>query len=130
MDEFGPTGGTDPTRESWTTHFCPWCDSIVLSGGKRAYVDYEDRRRVGLRGWKAKLSRGGWYACKKIVHYGRTKHIYMHRLIMNTPQGMICHHGKGGTLDNRKQNLQNMTEAEHEQLHRHLRIARKNNILP
>lgn len=130
MDELRSSCVIDPIPESPTIPFCELCDCIVLTKGKRAFVDYEDRKRIGIRGWKAKLSRGGWYAYKTIVRNGRTKYIYMHRLIMNCPLGFIVHHRNGNGLDNRRVNLVIMTQQEHEQLSRHLRIARKNNDFP
>lgn len=41
--------------------------------------------------------------------------IYMHRKIMNTPKILHCHHkiSYGNAIDNRKENLQNLTKAEH-----------------
>lgn len=104
---------------------CDLCDSIQLTCGKRAIVDPQDRQLVGLTGWKAKLSRGGWYAYKPVITKNETRYVYMHRLIAHTPKGMICHHRNGNGLYNRRANLQNMTPNEHEQLSRMLRIARK-----
>jgi len=37
----------------------------------------------------------------------------MHREIMNTPEGMECHHKEGNTFDNRKEMLENLTKQEH-----------------
>ena len=105
--------------------FCKLCDCIVLTQGKIALVDYEDRQRIGLTGWQAKLSRGGWYAYKPVTDKGRTKYVYMHRLIMNCPVNKIVHHKNGDGLDNRKANLEIMSYAEHEQLSRHRRIAKR-----
>lgn len=110
--------------------FCPLCDCIVLTNNKRAYVDFEDRHRIGLKGWKAKKSRGGWYAFKKARHGYLTQYVYMHRLIMNCPRGLIVHHKNRNTLDNRKSNLIIMTPEEHEHISRNLRIAKKINNFP
>jgi len=44
---------------------------------------------------------------------GKRCTIYMHRVIMNTPKGMECHHKEGNTFDNRKEKLENLTKQEH-----------------
>jgi len=39
--------------------------------------------------------------------------IYMHRVIMNTPDDLECHHKYGNTFDNQTENLENLTKQEH-----------------
>jgi wobble nucleotide-excising tRNase len=50
---------------------------------------------------------------KRIKGVCRT--IYMHREIMDTPKDMEVHHKKiyGDAIDNRKENLENLTKSEH-----------------
>lgn len=98
---------------------------IRLTEGKVAIVDPEDWVVLNRKVWRAKLGRGGWYAQAKIRRNGRTRYIYMHRLIANTPRDKHCHHKNGNGLDDRRLNLQNRDPGEHEQYHRMLRIARK-----
>lgn len=43
---------------------------------------------------------------------GKHKVIYMHRVIMDTPDGVKCDHWNGDTLDNQDDNLRNCTNAE------------------
>lgn len=64
--------------------------------------------------WYAKKSRGRYYVCCKKVCCGGVHFIRMHRAVAYTPQGMICHHINGNTLDNREANLLNVTEFEHQ----------------
>lgn len=47
--------------------------------------------------------------------HGKSRTIYMHRDIMKTPEGMEVHHKKtyGDIIDNRKENLENLTKSEH-----------------
>jgi len=43
----------------------------------------------------------------------------MHRQIMHTPKGFIVHHKNRRTLDNRKQNLINLTDEQHKEVHKY-----------
>lgn len=97
---------------------------IKLTKGKVALVDPVDWILYDRPGWKAKKSRGGWYAYRVDFVNDRFWYTYLHRLIAHTPPGMICHHRNGYGLDDRRVNLENMTPAEHEQLSRMRRIAR------
>lgn len=90
-----------------------------------AIVDPADWLLYNRPGWRAKKSRGGWYAYRIDLVNGRYRYTYLHRLIAKTPSGMICHHRNKKGLDDRRDNLQNMTPQEHEQLSRHLRNARQ-----
>lgn len=101
---------------------------IKLTKGKVALVDPADWILYARPGWKAKKSRGGWYAYRIDRINGRYRYTYLHRLIAHTPPGMICHHRNKNGLDDRSENLQNMTPQEHEQLSRALRIAKTNEL--
>ncbi|MHC4061379.1 MAG: HNH endonuclease [Planctomycetota bacterium] len=93
--------------------FGDYC-KIPLTRGQFAKVDPEDY------GW---LSQFRWYCqrggrrCYAALNgsmrdkAGRNT-IMMHRLIMNTPRGLVCDHINGNGLDNRKRNLRNCTMAE------------------
>ena len=52
---------------------------------------------------------------ESIVRSDKKRTIYMHREIANTPEGMETHHIKayGDAIDNRKENLENLTKSEH-----------------
>lgn len=99
---------------------------IKLTKGKVALVDPADWILLPPHNWRAKLSWGGWYALRFDTVNGKTKATYMHRLIAHTPRGMICHHVNRNGLDNRRANLVNMTQSEHVQLSRMLKIAQIN----
>lgn len=107
---------------------CPLCCSIALTKGKVALVDPWVWVYLKRTGWRAKKSRGGWYAYKPITINGKTHYVYIHRAIANCPKGKITHHKNRNTLDNRRANLDNMTENKHEQLHKMLRIAKTHGI--
>lgn len=84
---------------------------IPLTRGLFAIVDDEDYEKViALGKWQAQIniSVNSYYA----IHSVWNGNIRMHRFIMNTPSNMVCDHINGNTLDNRKSNLRNCTQAE------------------
>lgn len=101
---------------------------IKLSKNKVALVDDEDFDRVNAFRWYASQeSRNGkkWYAIRRVtvevedfpgIKYNRRVKIRMHRFIMGLgseiiePTGLVVDHGPGGTLDNRKENLEIVTQ--------------------
>lgn len=68
------------------------------------------------------LSRKRWYTIKGPgrTSYARTyhkgEHLYMHRLLMNEPEGMSVDHIDGDGLNNQRSNLQIVTQAENVRL--------------
>ena len=52
------------------------------------------------------------YAVRNVQTRGRSKRIYMHRLIMNTPDHLVCDHINHDGLDNRRRNCRNCTTAQ------------------
>jgi len=86
---------------------------IPLSQGKFAKVDPEDYIWLSQFRWCCKQSPDTCYAVRHVqVAKGRTKRIYMHRLIMNTPDHLVCDHINHNGFDNRKRNLRNCTTGE------------------
>lgn len=82
---------------------------IPLSGkngaGKFIKVDDEDFEAYGHLKWHLSASR---YAARK----SGTRGVYLHRLIMNAPQGMVVDHKNHDTLDCRKSNLRVCSQAD------------------
>lgn len=80
---------------------------IKLTQGKYAIVDDEDFE--WLNQWK-------WCYCKYVIRdiilNKKNKRIYMHRLIMNTPEKMQTDHINGNKLDNRRNNLRICTQSQ------------------
>lgn len=78
---------------------------IRLPRGKVALVDDEDYELLGQRRW----------CCGKEGYAQRKDNntiIRMHRIIMNTPDGMLTDHINQNKLDNQKNNLRICTYAE------------------
>lgn len=88
---------------------------IPLTKGKYAIVDPDDYYRLSEYKWFAS---GGCYnkfyaVCRKPDPNGKgTKVICMHREVANTPEGLVCDHINGRTLDNRKSNLRSATRSQ------------------
>lgn len=97
---------------------------IVLGNGGVTYVDPADWLLYAGFNWYKGKSRGGWYAVMHNPTGGRPRKLYLHRLISKCPKGMVTHHDDEDTLNNHRYNLKNMTEAEHDDLHKFRRIGR------
>ncbi len=78
-------------------------EQIPLTKGFVAVVDVADLPLLDGRKWRALTG-------KKCKTYAVTRgpggsHIWMHRLILATPDGMLTDHINGDSLDNRRSNL-------------------------
>lgn len=104
---------------------CPLCCSLPLTHGKYALLDPCHWVSLERKGWRAKKSRGGWYAYKITRVNGKNCYTYLHRHVAKTPTGKVTHHKNGFTLDDRETNLLNLKESEHKDLHRMLRIGKR-----
>jgi hypothetical protein len=71
--------------------------TIPLGGGLHAYVDAADYEWLNRWAWHL---RGGY-----AVRYEKGKLIFMHRQIMQPPQGMVVDHKNQNKLDNTRANL-------------------------
>ena len=84
---------------------------IPLTQGKFATVDITDYEWLSQYKWFAKKTKskddpyGQYYAARSQRSNGQVKTIYMHREIMNCPEGMEVDHGNKNKLDNRRENL-------------------------
>ena len=82
--------------------------NVTLSNGETVVVDDADRDLVmAYRWWPAKKRRTT-YAYTQV---GR-KTIYMHRLIMGEPEGLVVDHVDDNGLNNRRSNLRVATHAQ------------------
>jgi len=85
---------------------------IPLTRGKVALVDDEDYELLNQWKWYAVKSHNCWYAQRTIYQGVNNSYIKMHRLILNTPEGMQSDHINGNGLDNRRENLRVCTNTE------------------
>jgi len=81
---------------------------IEVTGGK-VVIDNDDLEKVQQYKWH--ISNTG-YAVWRGIKDGKKQTIRMHRLIANTPHGMITDHINQNRLDNRKENLRACTHSE------------------
>lgn len=78
-----------------------WVMQVELTQGKVALIDAEDAALVNQYKWCAVSNDGNWYA--KAWVDGKT--CYMHRLLLQPPEGTVTDHINGDGLDNRRSNL-------------------------
>src|SRR5687768_11145590 len=83
---------------------------ISLTQGKFATVDDADFDH--LNQWKWHFSHYGYARRTTSSRFGRQKFIFMHREIMQAPDGMDVDHINCNKLDNRRQNLRLCTRAD------------------
>lgn len=88
--------------------FGDYC-KILLTRGEFAKVDPEDYIWLSQFRWHCKTNKNAIYAVRNISENGKSKRIFMHRLIMNTPPHLVCDHINHNGLDNRKARLRNCT---------------------
>jgi len=85
---------------------------IPLTRGQFAIVDPEDYERLSKYKWFLSCSPTGSYAARwQRNRHGRKK-IWMHRELIDIPNGMVCDHISGNGLDNRKANLRPATVSQ------------------
>ena len=85
--------------------------AIRISRSKLALVDSADHERIATHAWTAKpADRAGsrWYAFRTV---GSTT-IYMHRVVLDAPEGVCVDHINGDGLDNRRCNLRLATASQ------------------
>ena len=80
---------------------------INLTKGLSTKVDDADYEWLSKYKWYAHGSRNIFYAQRGISVQGKMKIVFMHREIMQTPEGMQCDHINNDSLDNQKSNLRN-----------------------
>lgn len=82
---------------------------IPLTRGQRTIIDKDDEGKISGYKWHATPhTMDGYYACAAI---GR-KTTYMHRFLLDAPDGMYVDHINHDTLDNRRANLRLVSNQE------------------
>ena len=87
---------------------------ITLTKGFVAYVSARDYKRVSQYKWQAHVNEyKKWYAKRKFNQPdGTRKTIFMHRFILDAPDGMHVDHNDGDGLNNTRSNIKVMTAQE------------------
>lgn len=114
-----------PKRSAITAHNSAAVE-IPLTRGYAALVDPEDFERFGGLKWTAQVQGSGLrYAYRNVLQpNGKLRTFYLHRLILQAPQGMTVDHINGNGLDNRRQNLRLATQGENCRNRRYSRISK------
>lgn len=103
---------------------------IELTKGYVAIISTEDFRRVNRHSWQAHTSAGK--GKRPGLPYARGqvkgKQVYLHRFIMDTPQGQQCDHKNHFTLDCRRENLENVTHIENQKRRRNAKKCLKRKL--
>ena len=87
--------------------------TIQLTQGFETEVDTADYKWLSKYKWYAAKNTSGYYAVTTIKKSG--KPLSMHRLIMNTPDGMDTDHQDHDTLNNKRDNLRVCTRSQNQQ---------------
>lgn len=93
---------------------------ITLSGGQAVMVDDEDFDRLNEKRWYAIKGKHTCYAAASCGGYSENKRgirILMHRIILNTPNGMYTDHKDGNGLNNQRSNLRVATRSQNNAHH-------------
>ncbi len=106
--EFDSPPGSPSGLPIHTDALGPYC-KVPLTQGRFARVDPEDYPWLSQFRWCCKNGTRNVYAVRNVTIDGKSTRIYMHRLIMNTPDHLVCDHINHDSLDNRKANMRNCT---------------------
>jgi hypothetical protein len=103
--------------------------SISLTKGQIALVDDEDFEYLNKFRWQAQycIDTDSFYAKRGDYSTGKNITVRMSRYIMNTPKNMLCDHVNHNTLDNRKENLRNVTKSQN-MINRRKQVGTKTGI--
>jgi hypothetical protein len=84
---------------------------IPLTKGQIAIVDPDDYERLSKYKWSASEHGKTWYAVRReyLKDTKKERCIYMHREVIEIPQGMVVDHINRSGVDNRKRNLRAAT---------------------
>ena len=86
---------------------------IPLTKGLSALVDDEDYEFLSQWKWCARISGNHCYAMRSEKDLnGRPRYIYMHRVVNQTPHGLLTDHVDGDGLNNTRANLRSATNAQ------------------
>ena len=98
---------------------------IFLDQDHQALIDSDMLPKILNYFWFARKSHRCWYAVTSVGTPEKMVQLSMHRMISQTPKGLICHHRNRNSLDNHRTNLLNMAKFDHEFLHSNHRLLNK-----
>ena len=79
---------------------------IKLGGKLLKYATVDDADFAWLNQWRWTLDTNGYVVRNsQSRNYSKVKRLYMHRIITDTPSGMVTDHINGNQIDNRRSNL-------------------------
>jgi hypothetical protein len=87
---------------------------VILTKGHIAIIDAEDAQIIDGFNWYAKVKPRSVYACRMERINGKSKIVFLHRVLINAPDDMEVDHISGDGLDNRKLNLRLATHAQNQ----------------
>lgn len=91
---------------------------VPLTKGKVTIINDRYLPLIRPYKWTASKSNFNWYAKRSERVNGRSKTIYMHRVIMGTAKGRCVHHKDGDSLNNLRNNLVDCSRAYNSHLKR------------
>lgn len=116
FDKFGVKNRWQLVREFFPNHGVVIYDGykgIPLNRGYFALVDDEDYERVMQFKWSYRISRGHVYACRMdYASSGERTSVPLHRFIVGASKGVFVDHIDGDTLNCRRYNLRQCSNAE------------------
>ena len=97
---------------------------IPLTKGNEAVIDASDLPLVKDFNWCTNVGASrSIYAARADCSSGKQRIVYLHRVLMGDPDGMVVDHIDGNGLNNRRSNLRLATRAEN---NRNQRLSRAN----
>lgn len=97
------------TTEPHDPDFC----YITIRGGRKVLIDKADYAFLSRFKWFPLKSASSTYVVARHIRKQITHTIRLHRLLLNAPSWIKIHHINHNTFDNRRSNLQQLTEREH-----------------
>lgn len=91
--------------------------TLTCTNGLIVFIDSTNYLWLSVFVWRAYRKQKSWYARTSIFANGKTRWVYMHRMIAKTPLDQVCHHRNRNSLCNLANNLVNMSKKDHQLLH-------------